>query len=111
MDAAVKEPTLKKRGRPPGSKNKTTAKKHKGLRNSTLQSNTDFGQLARMQGGDTEIFFAPDGVAKQMRRHGAYFERLGGSRLFSQCAVYGVIPGRPEIVELVMVKRLQEEKP
>lgn len=102
----------KKRGRPLGSKNKTTAKTHKGLRTSTLQSNTDLGKLARMKAGDTEIFLAPDGVAKRMRSSlGAYFVRLGGSHLFSQCAVYGVIPGQPEVIEMVIVKRLSEETP
>ena len=111
MDTKLEARPKKKRGRPLGSKSKATAKTHRGLRTTTLQSNTDFGKLARMQAGDTEIFVAPDGVSKQMRRHGAYFERLGGSRLFSQTAIYGLIPGRPEVVELVMVKRIAEEKP
>ena len=84
--------------------NKSGAKP--GLRESTMVRNTDLGKLARMKPGESELFFAPDGVAKKMRSLGAYFVRLGGSKMFSQVAIYGVIPGNAEICEIVLVKRI-----
>lgn len=92
-------------------KGRIMEKKQKGKHKTTLSGLNELGRLLNMRPGDVELFLAPHGFKKKMSSLGAYFHRIGGSHLFSQSGVIGIIASPREVIDIVRVTRLEDPAP
>lgn len=73
-----------------------------------MSSQSRRAQLDRLPVGESVVFVAPNGMTKMMRSIVVDFPRIKGKR-FSQTGIYGLIPKTRDVIDLVMVTRLEDE--